>query len=152
MGGGDRDGLWLCLAAAPVRWLEALAIGVAVASHFVADLLVHVRDLPVLGSAGDKWGLGLWQHRERALGVELATFVLPAIWWWQAPWQAQADRRRRATLLIAMSAILIVTFYVPTPPTPWAMALTGLSTYVIAALAAAWASKTASLDGAVAER
>src|ERR1700677_687672 len=45
---------------------EAMIVGLAVASHFVLDLVVHVPDLPVIGALGTKWGLGLWRHRELA--------------------------------------------------------------------------------------
>jgi hypothetical protein len=131
---------WAALRRSPSRWAEGAVLGVAVASHFVADLLVHVRDLPVLYSDGEKWGFGLWRHRELALLVELAVFVLPAIAWWRAPWQPADGRRRRAILLGALTVFLVASFYIPTPPAPWAMALTGLATYLAAARAAAWAA------------
>ena len=130
---------WGSLRRSPTRWAEGLTLGVAVASHFAGDLLVHVPDLPVMSSAGAKWGLGLWRHRELALGVELAVFVLPAIWWRRGYWQPEGARRRD-TLLQVMAVVLVASFYVPTPPAPWAMALTGLATYLAAARAAAWAA------------
>lgn len=39
---------------------EAVIIGLAVATHFALDLVVHIHDLPVAGTHGTKLGVGLW--------------------------------------------------------------------------------------------
>jgi hypothetical protein len=39
----------------------AWALALAVFSHFVLDLIVHVPDLPVFGQGSIKLGLGLWR-------------------------------------------------------------------------------------------
>ncbi len=49
-------------------------------SHWILDLLVHLRDLPVLGFDGDrKLGLGLWRWGGLAFFVELTFFTLFAV-------------------------------------------------------------------------
>jgi hypothetical protein len=115
---------------------EALIIGLAFASHFVLDLVVHVPDLPVLGTLGTKWGLGLWRHRELALIVEWALFAIAA-WVWTRP--RENRHPRAAIVLCAMTALLVASFYIPPPPTLAAMAVSGLVTYATCALAASWA-------------
>jgi hypothetical protein len=125
--------VWRALRPPQRRRGEALIVGLAVASHFVLDLLVHVRDLPVVGTNGAVWGLGLWRHRELALLVECAVFVAAALVWRQAP---QNRGPRAATMLGAMTAMLVGSYYLPAPPTPATMAGTGLATYAVCALAA----------------
>jgi hypothetical protein len=48
--------LWRAFRPPQRRGGEALIVGLAVASHFVLDLVVHVPDLPVVGTDGPKWG------------------------------------------------------------------------------------------------
>ena len=133
-------GAWATLRRTPARIAEGIAVGLAVASHFAGDLLVHVPDLPLLSTSGQKLGLGLWRHRPLALAVELAFLAIPAIIWARASWQPPNVRRRRLVFLGLMAVFLVASFYIPTPPSPWAMALTGLFTYAAFARYAAWAA------------
>jgi uncharacterized membrane protein YozB (DUF420 family) len=131
--------LWRAFRRPEQRRGEALVIGLAVLSHFVLDLVVHVPDLPVMGSLGTKWGFGLWRHRELALLVECTIFVVAALVWWQR----RENRRSRAALVLgSMTAFLVASFYVPEPPTPATMAMSGLATYAACAVAAWWATRT----------
>ncbi|MBK6394805.1 MAG: hypothetical protein IPF73_09020 [Betaproteobacteria bacterium] len=59
----------------PRRARLACTLAIAVASHFVLDLVVHVPDLPVAGGDSAKLGLGLWRAMPAALAVELALAV-----------------------------------------------------------------------------
>jgi hypothetical protein len=127
--------LWRAWRAPPQRAGEALVVGLAVASHFVLDLMVHVPDLPVVGTLGAKWGLGLWRHRELALGVELVLFVGAASAWWQ---RRENRRPRAAVVLSAMCALLVASYYLPTPPSLAAMVVTGLAIYTACAFGAWW--------------
>lgn len=52
------------------RGRVAVLVALAVGSHWVLDVLVHVAELPVAGSASPKLGLGLWRRMLWALGVE----------------------------------------------------------------------------------
>jgi hypothetical protein len=131
--------LWRAFRGSEERRGEALVICLAVASHFMLDLVVHVPDLPVVGSLGTKLGFGLWRHRELALLVECTIFVVAALVWWQR----RENRRSRAALVLGtMTALLVASFYIPEPPTPAAMAMSGLATYAACALAAWWAVRT----------
>jgi hypothetical protein len=53
------------------RRLGGLVVGLAVFSHWLTDLIVHVPDLP-LWPGGPEVGLGLWNHYPLALAVEMA--------------------------------------------------------------------------------
>jgi len=129
---------WRALRGPGMRRGEALVVGLVVASHFALDLIVHTHDLPVLGSDGVKWGLGLWRHRELALLVEGALFVGAARIWW-----GRLENRgpRQARMLGAMTALLVASFYIPAPPVPVLMALTGLATDLGCAGFAWWAMR-----------
>jgi membrane-bound metal-dependent hydrolase YbcI (DUF457 family) len=125
--------LWRAFRPPQQRRGEALILGLAVASHFVLDLVVHVPDLPVLGTHGAKWGFGLWHHRELALTVECAIFVVAALVWRQA---RENRGPRGAIVLGAMTALLVASYCIPPPPTPATMAVTGLAIYAACAIAA----------------
>lgn len=127
--------LWRAFRPPQRRGGEALIVGLAVASHFLLDLVVHVPDLPVVGTDGPKWGLGLWRHREVALLVECAIFVVAALVWRQA---REIRTPRSAIVFGAMTAFLVASYYLPAPPMPAAMAVSGLGTYAACALSAWW--------------
>jgi hypothetical protein len=50
----------------------AIAVGAAVFSHWLLDLIVHMSDLPLLGNDSPKLGFGLWMHPD-------ATWLLEAL-------------------------------------------------------------------------
>jgi hypothetical protein len=120
------------------RVAEGVVVAVAVASHFLADLVVHIRDLPVFHGDGPKWGLGLWRHREAALAVEGGLFLLAGLFWWRGE-----RGRRRHHLLVTMTLVLAASFYIPTPPTPALMAATEFATIAAAVWAAWWVERGA---------
>ena len=111
------------------------------ASHFVGDLLVHVGDLPVMAAQGPKLGLGLWANRPLALVVESGLFGAGALYWW---WPRRNNPGGAAVglALAALTAFAAITFFIPTPPSPDAMALTGLATYVGLAFVARWMDRS----------
>lgn len=132
--------VWRSVSKAPTRTGDAAVMALAVASHFVADFIVHVADLPILSAQGPKLGLGLWHHREIALVVEVSLFAAASLWWW-LPRAWQPASRAVAALLTGLTVVAAATFYIPTPPSPEAMAVTGLATYAACAALAAWAER-----------
>lgn len=54
--------------------LGGLVVGLAVFSHWLLDLLVHVPDLP-LWPGGPEVGLGLWNHYPLAVALEAAMLL-----------------------------------------------------------------------------
>ena len=117
------------LAAAALGWIVAGAgtprrarlawtLAIAVASHFLLDLVVHVPDLPVAGGDSAKLGLGLWRAMPIALAVELALAVAALA----ACMRRAPLPRWRGALLVAVVAIsgLLTAFgpYLPGEPPP----------------------------------
>jgi hypothetical protein len=129
--------LWWGLHKKTSRAGDALVIGLAVASHFAGDLLVHVKDLPIAAAQGPKLGLGLWQNKPMALIVETGLFAGSALYWW---WRNRTSPEARpvALALAILTLLGAASFFIPTPPTPTMMALTGLATYASCTGVAAW--------------
>ncbi|OPY38989.1 MAG: hypothetical protein A4E35_00221 [Methanoregula sp. PtaU1.Bin051] len=56
--------------------LAGVVFVAASASHWVLDVVTHLRDLPVLGTGNDaKVGLGLWNYPKQAFVIELAFYA-----------------------------------------------------------------------------
>jgi hypothetical protein len=124
--------VWLALVRR--RALDGAVLALAVASHFVLDWVVHAGDLPLAAGAGPKLGLGLWNHRWAALALECGLFAASALFW-----IAGARRSRGAVFfLAALTVFAAASFFIPTPPSPAAMAATGLATWLALAH---WASR-----------
>lgn len=86
------------------RLAGALALALAVFSHFALDWLVHIPELPVAGRDSARLGLGLWRNLPLAWGVETALVVL-GTW---AYLKTQPLDRRRTFALIAVTTFLTV--------------------------------------------
>jgi hypothetical protein len=117
--------VWAAARPRDVRWVEGLTFAACVASHFVLDWVVHVPDLPLFAAQGTKIGLGLWRHRPLAIAAEVGVVVLCGV-----AWIRRLPTTRRIATVAFMALVAFVTFFVPTPPSPTAMALSALATYV----------------------
>lgn len=53
----------------------AIAVALAIASHWILDLLMHTEDLPIYGNQM-KVGLGLWNYRWPAFAAEIVSLVV----------------------------------------------------------------------------
>lgn len=76
--------IWSAIAAAIYKrgWQSstsaALLVAVAVVSHWGLDLIAHPPDLPIYGNNW-KLGLGLWNYRGLAFGIEIGLLALGVI-------------------------------------------------------------------------
>ena len=108
-------------------------VSLAVFSHWILDLIVHVRDLPLWG---DRWkvGFGLWNHPKLALAVEaLVLFGGIAIYLKGSrikPWPT-------VIFGVVMMGILLWTRLGPPPATTRAFAISAIVSY-IALAGVAW--------------
>lgn len=118
----------------------ALATAGAVASHWFLDLLVHRADLPLVGDASTKLGLGLWNHPALALVVEIAVLALSAAIYLRAT-------RERASWILGFVAVLaavqVGTVVGPLPPTIPAMTVSLFVAYLGLAGSARWVQRRA---------
>jgi len=77
--------LWALAAYALFRWVivkkktVAMVIALAVFSHWLLDLVVHVPDLPLWSDASPKLGFGLWNNAIAAYTLE-AMLLIAAVW------------------------------------------------------------------------
>jgi hypothetical protein len=117
----------------------ALALlAVAVFSHWILDFIVHTPDL-ALFDPQTKVGLGLWNHLAIELPLELILIVL---FGWLYARGADAVRRRRTWILIAVMVILqVYSTFGPTPTSTTAFAITGLVAYVLFIVLAHWVER-----------
>lgn len=106
----------------------ALVLGAAVASHWLADWLVHRPDL-LLWSGSAKHGLALWNRPGLALGLELLLLIASAAFWLRTRAVAGVVRRRAWTLVATLAAVQIVFTAAPPPLGPAAVAVSGLALF-----------------------
>src|SRR6478609_7371232 len=99
------------------HWQAAALVGAAVFSHYWLDVLVHVRDLPILGNDSPKLGLGLWNSPVATMIAELLVLGIGL-----AIYVALSSRRhpvrvaRLAVLMIVLLGTFFASSYGPPPP------------------------------------
>lgn len=113
---------------------STLIVGLAVFSHWVLDLLVHVHDLPLWDNTA-KVGFGLWNAPAIELPLE-GLLLLGAILW------CYRDHLSRAigtfVFGVIMVALQIYFFFAPPPPSDKAIAVTAFGSYIVLALVIWW--------------
>lgn len=127
---------WLGTPTLPRRTLTACVIGMAVAAHWMLDLLVHIPDLP-LWFDSVKVGFGWWNYRIFALLLELGLLwggVLLCLG------LDGANRSRYLLFAAAMTGLQIVSL-VKQPTEPYMVALQLLGSYLLLTLVAHWVDK-----------
>ena len=105
-------------------------VGLAVFSHWILDFVVHRPDLPLYDNTA-KVGLGLWDHRALAFGLE-AALLLGGM----AAFLRARPTRRSAIIMFGgvMLGVHAYVFFGPPPTSPAAAASTALAAYGIFAL------------------
>jgi hypothetical protein len=139
--------LAFAFARAPVnKPRAAVLIGAAVFSHWLLDALVHVPEMPLVGAASTKVGLGLWQSLPLGLAVEAIVVVLGVCLYVPG---ATLPRGRKIALATLCLLLLVFTIagmtLAPPPPSALAMAASSLVTLLVVCLLCAllgWAGST----------
>lgn len=130
------------------RARAALIAGLAVLSHFLLDVLVHVPELPILGEGSPKLGLSLWTRLPVALGIETAIavggFVLFAA---AAAW----PRGRLWGLGCVVTLVTVLTVVgqtiAPAPPDTRTLAWSSLVTILMTIGVVAWLARVPAAHG-----
>ncbi len=115
-----------------------IALGLAIASHWVVDVIVHTPDLHVGLADEPRVGLGLWRLPIIALLVELGLLAAGAALFARG---APAAVVRRTWIVVGVLAVIQIVFALaPASPLPvWALAvssevlfllLAGLALYI----------------------
>lgn len=120
------------------RLAAAAVLAAAVFSHFLLDIPMHTRDLPLGPGAGSpKIGLGLWNHPVAAIAAELAILVAGGFVYLRA---TRPRSRGAAVATVAFGLVLlaltVATPFMPDPPSARAFAIQALVSYALLALAA----------------
>jgi len=129
-------------AGVPGRTRAALIVAAAALSHWALDWLVHAADLPILGGGSATLGLGLWDARPAALGIE-AAMTLGGLWLYLTA--APADRGGRVGVAIVTTLVLALTVagmtVAPAPPGPVEVAASSLGTIIVIVAVVAWLAR-----------
>lgn len=121
----------------------ATLIGVAVFSHWIADLLVHAKDLALYPGSTTKLGFGLWDSVAISQSLEAALFALGAYLYFRATKAVGAIGVLALALLIAAPAAIQIFDRVSDPPGDIkTVAASALVAYSLLALIAAFADRT----------
>jgi hypothetical protein len=110
----------------------AVVVGLAVVSHWVLDLIVHVPDLPLVPGGGPKLGLGLWQSVPATLAVELTLFAA-GVWLYACATKAADATGRWAfrSLVAALVLIHLANVFGEPPPGIAALAWVGQAQWLL---------------------
>ncbi len=111
----------------------ALLAGLLVVSHWVLDFVTHRPDMP-LWPGGARYGLGLWNHRNATLLVEICLYAICT-----SAYLSRAEHRARAIgLALTLLAIYLGNVFGPPPPSTAAIAAAGLIGTAVAWMWAEW--------------
>ncbi len=112
----------------------SLLVGLAVASHWFLDLIVHRPDLPLYDNAA-KVGLGLWNFPAPAFLLEIGLLLLAMGYGWR-----RGVVRGRGPWIFAgvLAATQAMVFFGAPPASPAAAAATALAAYFAFAGVAEW--------------
>ena len=116
----------------------AMWIAAAVFSHFVLDVPMHTPDMPILGNDSPKIGLGLWQHRNIALGAELVVLGAGLLIWRRGMTTVRWGSMRAAVFALVLVALTLATPFLPAPADATAFGWQALAGYLGLAGVAAW--------------
>lgn len=110
----------------------ALVIGLAVMSHWLLDLVVHVPDLPLYPGNSPVWGLGLWHSVAWSEAVELGLFGL-GVWLYTRTTLAKdgVGRWGLAGLFAMLLLIQAGNVFGPPPPSVTAIAWVGQAQWLL---------------------
>ncbi|MEZ4339039.1 MAG: hypothetical protein R3B82_20670 [Sandaracinaceae bacterium] len=123
------------------RWREGALVGVAVASHWLADLIVHVPDLPVTLEQSSAVGLGLWRLPWAATALEVGLVAGGALWLSRS-YPAGPARRRLAIVAGALILLQLASdLVVPAPESDALLAPMAWAIYGATTAAAWWAER-----------
>ena len=126
------------------HWQAAALVGLAVFSHFVLDVLVHLPDLPLSGNDSPKLGLGLWKHPLTVMVMELVSLGLGLTVYVALRSHRHPVRPVRLTVLVlVLVGTYLASQYGPPPPSVTIVALSDIVLLLAVAALAAWTDRRA---------
>lgn len=135
---------YLCVKILPIKEQQyknkfALAIALAVFSHWFLDLVVHTPDLPLASDSSLTLGLGLWNSPILSLAVE-AVLLLIGLWVYLRETKGESFIGKYGMVIFAIVLIVMNTINLigPIPESSEFFASFSLTTYLILAGVAFW--------------
>lgn len=129
------------------HWQAAALVGLAVLSHFLLDLVVHLPDLPLTGGSPTRLGLGLWNHRVPTLLFELGMLAAGvAVYVALRSTRHPARAARLGGLVAVLVGLYLASFFGPPPPSVTAIAVVDLAGLVLLAAFAGWTDRRATTE------
>ena len=123
----------------------AVLVGVAVASHWLLDFVVHVPDLPVLGNDSPKLGLALWRYPGISITLELVLLAAGAALYVRGRSRRHPVRPvRLAVVLLLLVGVYAASLLGPPPPSVTAIGLSDVGFLLLMGFLGAWADRPAS--------
>jgi len=117
----------------------AVIVGLAVASHWFLDLVVHVPDLPLAGDETRKFGFGLWNSIPLTFTVELALLGLGLALYLGGGSRNHPVRRWWAVGFTAvLAAAYVATTLGPPPPSVRVIGIAAIAMLLTLAVLGAW--------------
>jgi hypothetical protein len=117
------------------QWRVGAAIAIALASHWLLDLFVHLHDLPLTVAEESKVGWGLWQRPAVALALEIGVLAGGI----GMLWRTRRGHRERVWLgwtFFVLAVVQVLYVITPAQPTVIRMAIGAQVIYLITALLA----------------
>lgn len=111
---------------------SAMLVGACVLSHWLLDAVTHRPDLPLIPGGKTLVGFGLWNYFIASAVVELILFSIGIMWYLRATAAADKIGRFAFWALIAfLGGIWVINMFSPPPPEVKAIAIAGLSLWLI---------------------
>lgn len=122
------------------RALAATVMFIAMASHWLLDLVVHPEQLPLVGESSQKVGLGLWNSLPVAIAVEALIFLIGLIMYYRGTRpKNNTGRFGPAILFVIVAAVGLVGQAVSAaPPDGQMVAASTLGILVVVILVGGW--------------
>lgn len=110
----------------------AIVLGLAVASHWFLDLLVHRPDLPLYPGGTQLFGLGLWSSVSATLAVELPIFAV-GLWLYLRATAATdaAGRWGLWALVVFLLVVYVANLFGEPPPDVTVLAWVGQAQWLL---------------------
>jgi len=113
---------------------NALWLGALVVSHWLLDWIVHRPDLPVYPGESARHGLGLWDSLGATLAIEIGLFAIGIAIYLRATRALDRVGTYAFWALVATIALAYAgAVFGPPPPSPQAVAISGLAGYLMVA-------------------
>lgn len=127
------------------HWQASVLVGAAVTSHWLLDLIVHVRDLPLMGNDSPKVGLGLWRYVGLTVALELLLLGGGVLVYLRSRSRRHPVRTVRLVVLVVVLVLGYAASLLSTsPPSTRAIGMSALVLLIALGLLAGWADRAGS--------